>query len=220
MLHPTLLLPGKELGHCNRSAISEFHCQSRLKFWVVSCFDCLSPLFSFCYLFICLGTPQMTMWTLSLAEFLEQEYTMSEKHHPLEPDHHLHPEKCHVVFTSVNRPQHPWEQRGNDTSNRAAHFLNNRYWPVILSLSSIVLSPGVGLLRQFTTTLWWPTSSGCLSRAVTFTRPSWWLTQPTSSESGSSFSSAGVSMSETLHRASWFTRVRWFTVFDSKGVKQ
>lgn len=45
---------------------------------------------------------------------------MSAEHHPLELDHHLHPEKCHVVFASADRPQHPREQRGNDTPDN--HF--------------------------------------------------------------------------------------------------
>lgn len=40
---------------------------------------------------------------------------MSPKHHPLEPDHHLHPEECHVVPAAADRPQHPREQRGNSS---------------------------------------------------------------------------------------------------------
>lgn len=38
---------------------------------------------------------------------------MPPQHHPLESDHHLHPEERDVVPAAADRSQHPREQRGN-----------------------------------------------------------------------------------------------------------
>lgn len=38
---------------------------------------------------------------------------MPPQHHPLESDHHLHPEERDVVPAAADRSQHPREQRGS-----------------------------------------------------------------------------------------------------------
>lgn len=77
---------------------------------------------------------------------------MSAQHHPLELDHHLHPEECHVVFAAADRPQHPREQRGNAaiphiayTVHRLVDVLNDCYQLVTLSPSASSFSALVSI---------------------------------------------------------------------------
>lgn len=151
---------------------------------------------------------------------------MSAEHHPLELDHHLHPEKCHVVSASADRPQHPREQRGNETPH---NHLDCE--PAVTFSQQLVLTcnsepffffcpqPWCRLITTIynyfvVTNFFWMFVEGCyLHTAIVMTY---------STDKLRKWVFLFIGWCEYVGRASpfCFTRVRRFTVFDSAGVKQ